>query len=189
MRSNKFFTMLVAVLVIGGAIGGSFIGGLVLGLTIPAKADGIPVDLEDTLTQAREQFASGDFQVPEGVDLDQIRQQFVENRLDGDDARPFGRIGDRGPGADGEPGDASFVGGLLGNGAPVAGTITEIGPSGFTIRAEDGTDVSVTLAEDGVIRRQQALTVDQLESGMQIVAFGEADDGGAVEAGVVQVLE
>jgi len=51
-------------------------------------------------------------------------------------------------------GDATFVGGLLGDDMPVAGEITEIASGGFVIEDEDGNRVSVTLAEDGVIRRQ-----------------------------------
>jgi hypothetical protein len=197
MSGGKFFVLVVVVVVLGGAIGGSFIGGLALGQSqddpVPSGLTGqfgLPEGFD--LGQAREQFASGEFQIPEGVDLNEIRQQFLDG--DGEGGTVFRRPGGRGPGDDdGAPGDATFVGagvgGLLGGGAPVAGTITEIGPGGFVIEDEDGKEVSVTLADDGTIRRQQTMTVDQLEQGMSVVAFGAPDDEGTVEAGVVQVID
>lgn len=204
MNGGKFFTVIVAVLVIGGAIGGSFIGGLALGQSqddpAPAGLTGqfgppegveLPEGLE--LGELRDQFLSGEFQVPEGVDLDQIRRQFLEGGGDGEGGvlrRPGGRGGDvRIGGGDGTLGDATFVGGLLGGDTPVAGEITEITPGGFVIEDEDGNRVSVTLAADGAIRRQQTLTVDQLETGMHVVAFGFEDNDGKVEAGVVQIVQ
>jgi hypothetical protein len=203
MSSGKFFTLLLVVVVFGGAIGGSFIGGLALGQSqddlVPSGLagqfelpDGLELGEGFDLAQAREQFASGEFQIPEGVDLNQIRQQFLEGGGGGEGGTAFRRPGGglRGEGADdGAPADATFVGGLRGGGAPVAGTITEVGPAGFVIEDEDGTETVVTLADDGAVLRQQTLTVDKLEQGMSVVAFGAPDDEGAVEASVVQIID
>ena len=196
MSGGKFFTVIVAVLVIGGAVGGSFIGGLALG---QSQDDPAPVGLTGQfefpegldLAQVREQLADGSFQVPEGVDLEQIRSQFLEGGGDGEGGifrRPGGRDA-RIEGGDFALGDATFFGGALSGDTPVAGEITEIGADGFVVEDEDGMRVSVTLAEGGVIRRQQTLTIDQLETGMQVVAFGSEDDDGKVEASVVQITQ
>jgi hypothetical protein len=181
----------------GGAAGGSFIGGLALG---KAQDDAAPAGLAsqfelpeglEQLGELRDQFVSGEFQIPEGVDLDQIRSQFLEGGGDREGGvLRRSRDGDvRVGGGDGAPGDATFVGGILGGDRPVAGEIAEIGPDGFVVEDEDGNRVSVTLAQDGVIRRQVTMTVDELEPGMQVVAFGSEDDEGKVEAAVVQIVQ
>lgn len=194
VENSKFFVMVVLVLVVGGAIGGSFIGGLALGRSrddpVPASSGGqlgLPEGLD--LDQVRQQVAQGDLQIPDGVDLSEVRQQF----LDGGGIREGGRPGGRAGGGNFTGGDdevgGKFGGGLFGDGTPVAGTITEAGPNGFTVRAEDGTETEVTLGENGSIRRQKTLALGELEPGMQVLAIGPADESGIVVAGVVQVVE
>ena len=173
--------MVVAVLVLGGAIGGSFVGGmLVVGdssdaeaatnvLTLPppggstSQVTQAPLDSAPSLAQLREQFQSGDLSQE---DLARLRHQF---------------------GAGGAGG--GFAGRFGGGSGGLTGTVEAVEGDKITVNTAQG-PLEVTIGPETVIQRTEVvtMTLNEVVEGLRIRVGGERNDAGVLEAATIFVV-
>ena len=174
MSSKGFTSMLIAVLVGGGIVGGAFFGGLTIGkgqatetnvvnLTTPAQISPAgqtqPATQGQDLEQLRAQFQSGQV-APE--ELDRLRQQFQ------------GQFGGGGP--------AGGFGGRAG----LTGIVESIDGSTIILETQQGT-IEATLSEDTIVRMTSEVPVSDLTAGMRVTINGERGDDGIFDASAITV--
>ena len=175
MNTKAFISLMVAVLVLGAVVGGSFLGGLTIGKSqeTDAAASVTPVpegsDLTDGLTlgRLREQAQSGQLSQE---DLAQLRQQFQ------------GQFGGGGPGGGGFAGGARF-----GSGGGLVGTIEKIEGDTITVNTSQGT-LLATVADDTTIQKMIEVTSAELTEGTRVTVAGARGEDGTVQADSIFVL-
>jgi hypothetical protein len=160
MNTKSFVSLIVAVLVLGGSLGGAFVGGIALGKSqaeaaTPSIAPLSATDQQDQTTQEqlddlRQRIQSGEF------NPDQFRQQFQ------------GQFG-RGGGGGGFGG-----GGLTGPIEEILGDTVTVNTSQGPLLASIGPDTTIQLFTEG--------TLADLLVGMNVTVIGQPGEDGTVQA-------
>ena len=162
MSNRPFVLLVVAVLVLGGSLGGAFAGGVAVGRgqDVVASTNTLeqqPID-PDQLTQEQ---------------LRQLREQFQ------------GRFGGGEGGGGGFRGDDGFGGrGRLGGG--LTGTIDSIDGVIITLDTAQG-PLSAILSADTTVQMFVEGASSDLELGMRVSVTGRRADDGTVEAATVLI--
>ena len=161
MNTKSFMSLIVATLVLGGSLGGAFIGGIALGKSQAEEvsSNSAPISSTDQPTQGqldalREQIQLGQFD-PEN--REQFRQQFQ------------GQFGRGGGGGDGFGG-----GGLTGLIEEILGDIVTVNTSQGPLLANIGPDTTIQLFTE--------VTLADLLVGMNITVIGRPGEDGTVQA-------
>ncbi|MDP6403408.1 MAG: hypothetical protein QF467_07675 [SAR202 cluster bacterium] len=169
--------LLVAVLVLGGGLGGAFAGGIAVGKSqesdtdsavlsapVAAAADQQAQALPDQQTrdQLRQRLQGGDVSDEE---LAELRQQFQGSGGFGAGAGPFGGGGGRG--------------GLI-------GTVEEISDGILTIDTPQG-PLRATISADTTIQVFAEGTAEDIETGTQVTVVGVRGEDGTVVASSITV--
>ena len=169
MNTKSFVTLVIAVLVLGGSLGGVFVAGIALAKNQEddVALNSAPTQLpsgtdrqasgqvtQEQLDQFRQQIQSGEFD-PEN--RDQLRQQFQDQ---------FGQGGPDGLGFGG-------VGGLT-------GTIEGIEGNTVTINTSQG-PLLATISSDTIIQIISEGTFGDLENGIQVTVRGQRGEDGTIE--------
>ncbi len=177
MNTRSFLLLLVAVLVLGGGLGGAFAGGIAVGKSqesdtdsavlsapVAAAADQQAQALPDQQTrdQLRQRLQGGDVSDEE---LAELRQQFQGSGGFGAGAGPFGGGGGRG--------------GLI-------GTVEEISDGILTIDTPQG-PLRATISADTTIQVFAEGTAEDIETGTQVTVVGVRGEDGTVVASSITV--
>ena len=175
MSTKAFISLMVAVLVLGTVVGGSFLGGLVIGksqeadaaasVTLVPQGSGLTDEL--TLGRFREQIQSGQLSQE---DLTQLRQQFQ------------GQFGGGGPGGGGFAGGTRF-----GSGGGLIGIIEKVERNTLTVNTSQGT-LLATIDDDTIIRKTIEVTSAELTEGTRVTVAGARGEDGTVQANSIFVL-
>ena len=178
MNTKGFILLIVAVLVLGATIGGSFIGGLTVGKNQEAEAapSNLPAQpsttvgpqtsgLTDgqTLADLRERVQSGEI---DQDDLAQLREQFQ------------GRLG-QGPGGGGF--------GRFAGGGGLTGTIEKVEGNTVTVNTPQGS-LQATVGPETTIQKTTEISLEDLIEGMRLTVSGEPGEDGAVQATTIFVF-
>jgi hypothetical protein len=177
VNTRSFLLLLVAVLVLGGGLGGAFVGGIAVGKSqesdtdsavlsapVAAAADQQAQALPDQQTrdQLRQRLQGGDVSDEE---LAELRQQFQGSGGFGAGAGPFGGGGGRG--------------GLI-------GTVEEISDGILTIDTPQG-PLRATISADTTIQVFAEGTAEDIETGTQVTVVGVRGEDGTVVASSITV--
>jgi len=177
VNTRSFLLLLVAVLVLGGGLGGAFAGGIAVGKSqesdtdsavlsapVAAAADQQAQALPDQQTrdQLRQRLQGGDVSDEE---LAELRQQFQGSGGFGAGAGPFGGGGGRG--------------GLI-------GTVEEISDGIITINTPQG-PLQATISADTTIQVFAEGTAEDIETGTQVTVVGVRGEDGTVAATSITV--
>ena len=165
MNTKAFVSLLVAVLVLGGGIGGAFVGGIALGKSQVAEAAPV-VAPTAALTPGSVQQSFGGALTSE--QRDQFRQQFQ------------GQFG----GADG---GRTFSGRGFSRGGGLTGAIEKIEGNTLTINTAQGPLLATVTAET-TIQQVVEVTIADLLAGMQVTVIGAPGEGGAMVASTILVV-
>lgn len=177
MSGKSFFVMLVAVLVLGGSLGGAFVGGIALGkgqedadtpaATIQQANAGLAQALGNVSTNGAGQTS-----------LDQIRQRIQSGEVTPEElARLREQLQERAGGGGGAFG--GFAGRAGGTG--LTGTVESIEGPTLTINTTQG-PLQAFIAEDTVIQMFSQVEPEELETGAQVTVLGERREDGVVVA-------
>ena len=175
MSTKAFISLMVAVLVLGIVVGGSFLGGLIIGksqepdaaASVTPLPQGSGLNNELTLGRLRERIQSGQLSQE---DLTQLRQQFQSQ---------FGG---------GRPGGGGFAGNTpSGNGGGLIGTIEKIERNILTVNTSQGT-LLATIDDDTIIRKTIEVTSVELTEGTRVTVAGARGEDGTVQADSIFVL-
>lgn len=158
MNTKSFVTLVIAILVLGGSLGGAFVGGIALGKN---QEDDVALNSASTqLPSGTDQQASGQLTQEQ---LDQFRQQFQDQ---------FGQGGPDGLGFGG-------AGGLTGTIEGIEGDTITINTAQGPLQATISTDTSIQIITEG--------TLTDLENGTQVTVRGQRGEDGTVEATSITV--
>ena len=175
MNTKSFVTLVIAILVLGGSLGGAFVGGIALGknqeddVALNSASTQLPSGTDqqasgqltqEQLDQFRQQIQSGEFD-PEN--RDQLRQQFQDQ---------FGQGGPDGLGFGG-------AGGLTGTIEGIEGDTITINTAQGPLQATISTDTTIQIFAEG--------TLTDLENGTQVTVRGQRREDGTVEATSITV--
>lgn len=187
MGSKAFLSLIVAVLVVGGALGGSFFAGVSMGknqveaapqtdtsqFTPPSLDDGQQATGGQTVLDAgdlRQRLQSGDITPEEAA---QLREQFQnQGGFGGADGGGFGGFAGGGGGG--------FTGGGFGGGG-LTGTVASVDGNTITVETAQG-PLQATIGDETTIRELADLTLADLIEGMQLTVIGQPGEDGVVEA-------
>ena len=173
MNTKAFVLLIVAVLALGGGLGGSFAGGIALGKNQNVEAAQSITPPEPTT--APEQQASGQAN-PEA--LSDLRQRFQSGQVSQEEIaqlrEQFG--GQLGPGGGGQR-----FGGGGGGGGGLTGTIESIEGNILTVNTAQG-PLQATVGTDTIIQRFAEGTLADLLEGMRVTVSGEPGEGGGLQA-------
>lgn len=177
MNTKSFLTLVIAVLVLGGSLGGAFVGGIALGKN---QEDEDNVALNNTSTQlpsGTDQQASGQLTQEQ---LDQFRQQIQSGEFDPENRDQL-RQQFQDQFGQGGPGDLGFggAGGLTGTIESIEGNTVTINTAQGPLQATISTDTSIQIITDG--------TLTDLENGTQVTVRGQRGEDGTVEATSITV--
>ncbi|MCZ6891091.1 MAG: hypothetical protein O7F09_01070 [Chloroflexi bacterium] len=168
MNSKAFVLLVVAILVLGGGLGGAFAGGVVVG-----KGQN-----EETSIDSLPQAPSNQTQTPfdpsqlSQEELDQLREQFQGQRPGG------GGTGFGGTGF----GDTGFGGrgGLTGTIEGIEGSVVTVNTSQGPLLATVGDDTTIHMTVQG--------SLEDLEPGVQVTVVGQRGEDGTVQAVTIIIL-
>ena len=175
MNTKSFLTLVIAVLVLGGSLGGAFVGGIALGKN---QEDDVTLNSASTqLPSGTDQQASG--QLTQGQ-LDQFRQQIQSGEFDPENRDQLRRqfqdqFGQGGPGGLGFGG----AGGLTGTIEGIAGATITINTAQGPLLPTISTDTTIQIFVEG--------TLTDLENGTQVTVRGQRREDGTVEATSITV--
>ena len=170
MNTKAFLVLLVAVLVLGGGIGGAFAGGMALG-----KSQG-EEDSQSTLPAPSTPTSGQQFSDQSNQDqLSQLRQRFQSGQLSEQDRAQLlqqfqGQFGQ----------DFGGRGGLT-------GTIEKIEGSTMTVNTPQG-QLQATIAEETTIQRFAEGTLADLLTGVRVTVIGQRGEDGTVEARSILII-
>ena len=213
--TKSFLLFLALFVALGTSIGGSFAGGVAFGRsqdneaspsgpTLSAAgnfgqqspggaAQGFNAGegISENLAQLRQRFQSGDFS-PE--DLAQLRQRFQSGDVSPED---LAQLRERTGSGDANPEDLAqnrqqfegrFGGGPgAGFGGGVTGTVDTVDGNLVTVDTADGPR-TVTIGQDTVIQKSITGTIEDLQQGVRIAAFGSLGDEEGGEARLVVLI-
>ena len=183
MSNKGFMLTVVAVLILGGMVGGAFVAGLVVGggsdeeeapnvLTLPppegsgnAPTTGAPSGDIQSLGQIIQRVQSGEMTQEE---VAQLRQMFQGGGFGG----PGGRLG----------------AGLAGGGV-LSGTVESVEDGKITINTPQG-PLEASIGPETVIQRTEVstLTADELSEGVQVQVVGQPSGMGVIDAASIFVV-
>ena len=182
MDTKGFISLLVGVLVIGVAVGGSFLGGLAIGKgqEVEAASSFAPVPQPpsaapqvsgqtDGQTQGtlRRQLQAGDLSQEE---LAQLREQFG------------GQFG-----GGGTSGGASAGGAGFGGRGGLVGTIEEVEGNTVTVSTSQGS-LLATIGDETTIQKTIEVSIGELVEGVRVTVTGARGKDGAVNATTIFVI-
>ena len=178
MGTKGFISLLVGVLVLGLAVGGSFLGGLAIGKgqeveaatsvapvpQAPSAASQVAGQTDgQTLGTLRERLQSGDLSQEE---LAGLREQFQ---------------GQFGGGTDG----GGFAGGAgFGGRGGLVGTIEKVDGNTVTVNTPQGA-LLATIGDDTTIQKTIEVPIGELVEGVRVTITGARGEDGAVEARLI----
>ena len=170
MSAKGFVLMLVAVLVLVGALAGSFVGGLLLG----KSQEETPQSSQAATTLPGQ--ASAD--QTNGPSFAQIQQQLQSGELSQDDLAQFreqfqGRFGQDGGG--------------FGGGGGLVGTLESVEGDTISLSTPQGT-LKATVGGETIIQQTAQIGLEDLLEGMRLTVVGERAEDGTVEARTVIVV-
>jgi hypothetical protein len=186
MSNTKPFLILVVVaLVIGGSLGGSFLGGVAVGegrapdATAPlstgqppqSQAGGAQPSVDD-LVALRERFQSGDISQEE---IEQMRSRF-QGLAGGMGGGFAGRTGTGGPGG----------GGALANGGLLQGVVEAIDGDMVSVDTPEGV-LQAAIDENTVIQLFSSGTAADLGEGTTVTVVGARNEEGVVVARTIMI--
>ena len=201
MSAKAFVSLLVGVLVLGGLVGASFIGGMVLGKNSgaeaadnvvaatapqPPSAEAQSLDEVDGqgLSQLRQRIQSGEATQEEIAELrQQLRAQFGAGDGGPGGAQGFGGGGFGGGGF----GGGGFGGGGFGGRGGLIGTLEAVDGNLVTLNTAQG-PLHVTVTEDTTIQKTVQVTLADLVLGEPLTVGSARGEDGAVEATTIFVL-
>ena len=182
MSNKGFMLTVVAVLILGGMVGGAFVAGLVVGggsdeeeapnvLTLPppggseAPTTGASSGDIQSLGEIIQRVQSGEMTQEEAV---QLRQMFQGGGFGG----PGGRLG----------------AGLAGGGV-LSGTVESVEDGKIVVNTPQGS-LEATIGPETVIQRTEVsvLTADDLTEGVQVQVVGQPSETGVVDAASIFVV-
>ena len=162
MNTRPFVTLVVAALVLGGTIGGAFVGGVTIEKN---QADEASTSNLSQPTPGSTPQGSGQLSREE---LDQIQQRIQSGEFTPEDGEALrGQLGQGG-------GGQGFAGG-----GGLTGTIEEIQGNTVTVNTDQG-PLQVTIGAGTNIQVEGALP--DLETDMQVTVIGQLGEDGIVEA-------
>ena len=213
--TKSFLLFLALFVVLGTSIGGSFAGGVAFGRSQDNEASTSAPNLASSgnfgqqlpggaaqgfsagdsrpedLAQLRQRIQSGDFS-PE--DLAQLRQRFQSGDVSPED---LVQIRERTGSGDANPEDLAQLrqqfGGRFGGGpgagfgGGVTGTVDTVDGNLVTVDTADGPR-TVTIGEETVIQKSITGTIEDLQQGVRIAAFGSLGDEEGGEARLVVLI-
>ena len=163
MKSKAFVSLLIGILVLGGGLGGAFVGGIALGKSQVAEAAQVDPSAALTPESARQSFGA-----LSSEQRDQLRQQFQAQQDHGSDAR------------------SSFGGSFSGRGG-LTGAIEKIDGNTLTVNTPQG-PLLATITAETTIQKVAGLTVADLLAGMQVTVIGAPGEDGAMVARTILVV-
>lgn len=167
MNTKSFVPLLIAVLVLGGSLGGAFVGGIALGKsqTEGTPSSGAPLSSTDSTSRQTDQLSQ--------EQLDEIRQRIQSGEFDPgarDQLRQqFQGQFDRGAGPGGFSG-----GGLTGTIEEIQGNTVTVNTPRGPLQASIGADTTIQVFTDG--------TLADLLIGMRVTVIGQPGEDGTVQA-------
>ncbi|MFH1560918.1 MAG: hypothetical protein ABID84_05905 [Chloroflexota bacterium] len=166
MNTKSFVSLMIAVLMLGGSLGGAFVGGIALGKSQAEKAPSSSAPLSsDSSSQQPDQTSQ--------EQLDEIRQWIQSGQLDTETRDQLRQQLQGQFGQGGIPGLPNR-GGLTGTIEKVEGnTVTVNTPQG-PLRATIGADTTIQMSVEG--------TVEDLATGTQVTVVGQPGEDGTVQA-------
>ena len=171
MSNKAFVSMLVAVLVVGGAVGGAFFAGMALG---KGQAEEMPVvNLPSPPQAARAQQP----EAPEdqGLPLAEIRQRIQSGQATPEEvAQIRQQLQQQLGGGAGGAGLGAGFGGL-------AGTIEAVEGNTITLDTPQGTLVAA-VGDDTTIQMTTEVPLTELTAGMRVTMGGERGEDGTFQA-------
>ena len=178
MSTKAFVWLLVGFLAVGGAFGGAFAGGVVLG-----KSQGDEADRNGVSPQPPSSLGQQASTQPDAPSLDQIRQRIQSGDITPEDAAQFrqqfqGQFGGGGPGGGGR---------RFADRAGMTGTIERIEGNIVTLNTPQG-PLEATIGEDTAIQMFAEGTLSDLLTGARITVTGERGREGTVVATSVLVI-
>ena len=188
MSAKAFVSLLVGVLVLGGLVGASFVGGMVLGKNSGAEA------ADNVVAAPAPQPPSAAAQSPAQVDgqgLSQLRQRIQSGEASQEEIAQLreqlrAQFGAGGDGPGGGTGGGFGGGGFGGSGA-LTGTLESVDGNVVTLNTAQG-PLQVTVTEDTTIQKTVQVTVADLALGERLTVGGARGEDGAVEATTIFVL-
>ena len=177
MSAKSFVLMLVAVLVLVGALAGSFVGGLVLGQSQeePANASQVATNLPAPGSASSDQ--------PDLPSFSQIQQQLQSGELSQDE---LAELRQQFQGQSAQDGGAFGGGGFAGGGGLI-GTLESVDDGTISLNTPQGT-LKATLGSETVIQQTAQIGVQDLVEGMRLTVVGERAEDGTVEATTIIVV-
>ena len=163
MSTNPFLLFLVAILVLGGSLGGAFVGGIAVGKSQDEGEAVAQSSLPPQPTSATGQGFTGDLTPDQ---LSQLRQQFQE-QLGG------------GGGGFGGGGGGGRLGGRGGGG--LTGPIETIEGNTLTIDTPQG-PLQATIGADTTIQTFTQGALEDLRTGLRVTVVGAPGEDGTVQA-------
>ena len=176
MNTKPFLLLLVAVLVLGGSIGGAFVGGIAVG-----KGQG-PERSQIRLSSVAPTTGSGR-QLPGQTDqqtLDQIRQRIQSGEANQEEIADL-RQQLQGPFRGAATAGASAVR------AGIIGTIERIDESTITLNTQQGI-LEAAVGTDTIVQITTEVSLADLKTGMQVTITGERGEKGGFDARTIFVI-
>ena len=202
--TKTFLVSLIFVLVLGISWGGAFVGGVALGKSqsdddgLGGSSAPLPFSARQGVSgqagqqptdQARRQFGSGG---PSQQDLAQLRQRLQSGEINPEDLerlrQQFSGQQSSGQQSSSQQSSGRFGQGISGRGG-VTGTIENVEGNRVTVETAQGPQ-TVIIGEDTVIQKPVTGTLEDLQQGVRIAAFGQTvEDPGAGARFVVLIPE
>lgn len=206
MNTKAFIVLIVAVLVLGGSIGGAFAGGIALGKSQDADETAAATTLPGGFQAPSSRFGQGDA-AGSGGDFTQgnFNGSFnVEDRAALRDRIQSGEISPeelsalqsqfQGGGFDSQSQDhdsEQFQGGFGrdsgGFGGALFGTVASLDGGTLTVETIDGSQ-EVVVGDDTAVRLSVDGTLADLETGTRVTVFGERAEDGTFQVSSIQVV-
>ena len=175
MSSKGFTSMLIAVLVVGGTIGGAFFGGLAIG-----KGRAAETNVVNLATPAQISPAGQTQPATQGRNLEQLRARIQSGQADPEE---LDRLRQQFQGQFGGGGPAGGFGGRAG----LTGVVESIDGSTIILETQQGT-LEATLSEDITVRMTSEVPISDLTAGMRVTINGERGEDGIFDTSAITVI-
>lgn len=172
MNTKAFVFLLVGVLVLGGALGGAFVGGMAMGGS--QESETTKESLTTGSTLGLQQESTGQQSV------DDLRQRFQSGDVSPEDMANFRQQ------FQGQGGTGTSRAGFAGR-TGLTGDIESIEGNTVTVNTPQG-PLRASIGEDTVIQRYTESTLDDLAVGMNVTVTGALSEDGTVEAISITVV-
>ena len=191
MNTKAFLLLLLGFLLVGGAIGGAFSGGVALGKSSQKETAQQVLNLPTpTVSQARQTPSGGAVQ----DQLQVLRQRLQSGELSSEQLQQLqqelrDRLGSVGTGPAAGGGGLFGQGGAAGSGFGfgLSGTIDKVEGSTVTINTPQG-PLRATLGPDTAVQKFTVGGIADLTVGTSVRVTGQRGDGGVIQAQSVQIV-